>query len=311
MVGYTKKYENFSSTDYVLAGASSGFITRALCQPLDVLKIRFQLQVEPIDRLAASKYQSLFQALRIILREEGVKALWKGHVPAQWLSIIYGMVQFSTYEYLDKQVHLLEVNNPRYSYFLNFACGTVSGCAATVISFPFDVTRTRLVAQSEQKMIYKGTIHSWQNILQKERPLTLFRGLLPTFLQVGPHAGAQFACYKLFNDLHKIVFKNEETTFSSSFVSGSLAGLCAKTAIYPFDLVKKRMQIQGFEEGRKIFGKLFYCKGMLDALKRIYLGEGASGFFKGLSPSLVKAVVTTGMYFSTYEMSCELINDLK
>lgn len=71
------------------------------------------------------------------------------------------------------------------------------------------------------------------------------------------------------------------------------------------------MQIQGFEEGRKIFGKLFYCKGMLDALKRIYLGEGASGFFKGLSPSLVKAVVTTGMYFSTYEMSCELINYLK
>ena len=29
--------------DHAIAGAASGFITRLLCQPLDVIKIRFQV----------------------------------------------------------------------------------------------------------------------------------------------------------------------------------------------------------------------------------------------------------------------------
>lgn len=31
-------------SDYVIAGAMSGFMTRAIFQPLDVIKIRFQVE---------------------------------------------------------------------------------------------------------------------------------------------------------------------------------------------------------------------------------------------------------------------------
>lgn len=52
-----------------------------------------QLQVEPITKNQASKYKSVLQAFLLILREEGISALWKGHLPAQLLSVTYGMSQ--------------------------------------------------------------------------------------------------------------------------------------------------------------------------------------------------------------------------
>ena len=55
----------------------------------------FQLQVEPLNKAADPKYYGIFQASRRIIEEEGFKALWKGHIPAQILSIAYGVAQVS------------------------------------------------------------------------------------------------------------------------------------------------------------------------------------------------------------------------
>lgn len=150
-----------------------------------------------------------------------------------------------------------------------------------------------------------------REICQKESPLVLFRGLWPTVLQIAPHAGVQFMCYRIFNDLYTYLVKNKNTTLSSSLFAGSLAGLCAKTVIYPFDLVKKRLQIQGFGHARENFGEHFTCKGLIDCFRRIYYLEGPTGFIKGLSPSLIKAIVTTALHFSTYEMICKLLVYIK
>jgi solute carrier family 25 thiamine pyrophosphate transporter 19 len=63
------------------AGAVSGCVARFIVGPLDVLKIRFQVQTEPVSRRAATatlsggslpKYTGIMQALGTIIREEGV-----------------------------------------------------------------------------------------------------------------------------------------------------------------------------------------------------------------------------------------------
>ncbi|EDQ89700.1 uncharacterized protein MONBRDRAFT_37010 [Monosiga brevicollis MX1] len=87
-----------------LAGGVAGSASRFATNPFDVLKIRMQLQAEPIRRgQAAGKYQGVVHCLRTIVTEEGVQALWKGHLASQLLTITYCAVQFPVYETLVAQ----------------------------------------------------------------------------------------------------------------------------------------------------------------------------------------------------------------
>lgn len=53
-----------------------------------------QLQIEQLSsRNPTAKYHGILQAVQRIFREEGLTAFWKGHVPAQFLSIGFGAVQ--------------------------------------------------------------------------------------------------------------------------------------------------------------------------------------------------------------------------
>lgn len=132
--------------DTAFAGASSGFMTRAICQPLDVLKIRFQLQLEGKDK---AKYKSVTQATQRIIIDEGFGALWKGHVPAQFLSLTYGFGQFLGLELMTQWVHSFApwTTEREYKPVVHAVCGMPAGALGTFLSQPFDVVRTRLVAQ--------------------------------------------------------------------------------------------------------------------------------------------------------------------
>ncbi|XP_035718764.1 mitochondrial thiamine pyrophosphate carrier-like [Vespa mandarinia] len=307
MVTFSMAKEN--NRDHAIAGAISGFLTRFTCQPLDVVKIRFQLQVEPIGQHHASKYQSVFQAFWLILKEEGIFALWKGHIPAQLLSVVYGTGQFYSYNVIMKFSDKYSYLNER-KYLTNFVAGASAGSIATIISFPFDTIRTRLIAQSYNCKVYKGILHSCSTILHKESPKVFFSGISPTLLQIAPHTGLQFLFYKYLVDIYKKYFKETETNFYNSMISGSIAGLMAKTVVYPMDLARKRLQIQGFEYGRKEFGRFFKCKGLIDCLRVTIKDEGVKSLFKGLLPSQLKAALTTAFHFTFYEQALLILKNI-
>ncbi|XP_037976191.2 mitochondrial thiamine pyrophosphate carrier [Plutella xylostella] len=303
--------ENKISTfQSAFAGGAAGAFTRAVAQPLDVLKIRFQLQLEPIKQ--GSKYASIFQALTAIVREEGVTTLWSGHVPAQLLSVTYGIVQFSTFEKIVNTCQRVDAEfSQSHRHAINFSSGAIAATVATVVSFPFDTVRTRLIAEQKTKKAYKGFSHALATMIKTEGARSLFKGLLPTLAQIAPHSGIQFAIYKLFTDniLTKVAFFQRPTTLSSTvestlvanLISGSIAGFVSKTAIYPFDLVKKRLQIQGFQEHRSGFGKQMYCSGVLHCVKLTINNEGFLALYKGYGPSMCKAIYVSALHFAVYD----------
>lgn len=112
-----------------LAGGVAAFVTRFVCQPFDVLKIRFQLQVEPMS-CHKSKYVSIPQAVSTIFRDEGVIGFWKGHMPGQLLSIVYGVAQFWAFE--ECKDHAKRLNLYHHNENLsNFVCGSIAGALGT------------------------------------------------------------------------------------------------------------------------------------------------------------------------------------
>lgn len=56
-----------------------------------------------------------------------------------------------------------------------------------------------------------------------------------------------------------------------------MAGLISKALVYPLDLTKKRLQIQGFSEHRRSYGTHFECNGALSCLRTTIRQEGFLG----------------------------------
>ncbi|CAH4038978.1 unnamed protein product [Pieris brassicae] len=72
MVGFTKN-EDMTPHQKIIAGCISGIVTRFITQPLDVLKIRTQLERRK------RRQRTLMETSRKIFFEEGMTAFWHGH----------------------------------------------------------------------------------------------------------------------------------------------------------------------------------------------------------------------------------------
>ncbi|KAJ7989745.1 hypothetical protein DPEC_G00307710 [Dallia pectoralis] len=313
MVGYDpgSRRAAQSPEDAALAGSSAGMVTRALISPFDVIKIRFQLQIERVSsQHPEGKYWGIFQASRCILTEEGLSAFWKGHVPAQLLSVCYGAVQFASFELLTEVVHKSTPYDSR-TPGVHFVCGGLGACTATVTCQPLDTLRTRFAAQGEPK-VYQNLRHAVSTMYRAEGILGFYRGLAPTMVAVFPYAGLQFFSYKVLKNLMGPPTMDSYVGANlRSLICGSCAGVISKTVTYPFDLIKKRLQVEGFEVARARFGQVGRYGGFVDCASQIAREEGLRGFFKGLSPSLIKAALSTGFTFFWYEIFLNAIQNLK
>ena len=73
------------------------------------------------------------------------------------------MLQFYSYNVLMHEFHNFPLLN-EWKYSTKFVAGASAGFIATTVSFPFDTIRTRLVAQSNNHIVYKGICHSCRQV---------------------------------------------------------------------------------------------------------------------------------------------------
>lgn len=113
-------------------------------------------------------------------------------------------------------------------------------------------------------------------IYTREGVRGLYKGTLPSILLTTPEAAFRFGIYQFLNNVweEKLLksgyitneaHQKQMASMAQSALNGGIAGVCAKTIVYPFDLVKKRLQVQGFEKARVQFGKVNYSKELNDS----------------------------------------------
>jgi len=134
-----------SPTVTAIAGGLAGLTSRFVIAPLDVIKIRLQLQ----PRTPSSPYHGILSTARTIVSQEGITALWKGNIPAELLYVSYSMVQFVMY----RQAHVVLERAEVPSGYRSFIAGATAGTCASIVTYPFDLLRTRFAAQGTQKVL--------------------------------------------------------------------------------------------------------------------------------------------------------------
>ncbi|KAH9845762.1 Mitochondrial thiamine pyrophosphate carrier 1 [Teratosphaeria destructans] len=302
------------------AGASAGLISRFVIAPLDVLKIRLQLQyhslADPLARPPRRPQQTPAGVLRVardILHHEGLTGFWKGNIPAEGLYLSYGAVQFlayrSTNQALDKLGESGHVGIPGAAR--SFVAGAIAGTAATTVTYPLDLLRTRFAAQGTER-VYEGLLASVRDITRHEGPAGFFRGLSAGISQIIPSMGLFFTCYEGFKPVFAAPAASDYLPFGSGdAVAGVSASVLSKTAVFPLDTVRKRLQIQGPNRGKYIGGaRMPAYTGVVNTFSTILRREGWRALYRGLTVSLIKAAPASAVTMWTYERALHLIQAL-
>ncbi|ORZ33272.1 mitochondrial deoxynucleotide carrier protein [Catenaria anguillulae PL171] len=283
-----------SPTQNALCGGFAGMTARMVISPIDVVKIRLQLQPHhptPSMRM----YPSFWSACLRIARDEGPLAFWKGNLPAELLYLCYGAVQFWTYS-----VACAYLGDTSGSKFI---AGGVAGGVATAASYPFDLLRTRFAMQPSGKdKVYSSLAGAVRQIYASEGIRGFYLGVGPSILQIFPYMSLTFGTYELLLPMYRSI--PALPSGSDAVVCGALAGACAKFGVYPLDTIRKRVQVQGPARAQyvvaapKYVDRTWWRVGAL-----IVQREGVRALYRGLVPGIAKAGPSSAVTFWAFEVA--------
>jgi solute carrier family 25 oxoglutarate transporter 11 len=170
----------------LLIGAGAGASSSLLANPLEVVLVR--LQTDASKPLAVRRnYKGVFDALKRVSQEEGIRGLWSGAVPTVLRAAILNAAMLAA---ADETKERLAAYTGKGSVLTLLLSSFISGIAASAASLPADMVKTRLQYQSPDvngKLRYSGIVHATRSIIVEEGLFSLWRGLPTYAFRIGPH----------------------------------------------------------------------------------------------------------------------------
>lgn len=160
-------------------------------------------------------------------------------------------------------------------------------------------------------------------LVAAEGPLSLYRGLLPAIVSMAPSGAVFYGTYDLLRtsflrspagkrhlqqkDAQERLQRAAEDRGGQrpawdrrrhmevgalrTLLYGALSGACAEATTYPFEVVRKQMQVQGRCQGSALLG----------AIRAVAARGGPAAFYAGLLPSTLQVLPSAALSYFVYE----------
>lgn len=283
------------------AGGVAGAVSRTVVSPLERLKILFQIQ-----DTAKSEYSGgVFKALGKMWKDEGWRGFMRGNGTNCVRIVPYSAVQFGSYSIYKRFAEPSPGED--MGPIRRLICGGLAGITSVTSTYPLDIVRTRLSIQSASfKTLAKteklpGMVQTMKMMYKNEGGIVgLYRGIIPTVAGVAPYVGLNFMVYESVRQYFTSPGEKNPVWYRK-LAAGAISGAIAQTCTYPFDVLRRRFQINTMS------GMGYQYKSIGDAITTIIRQEGFFGLYKGIAPNLLKVAPSMASSWLSFEMTRDFL----
>ncbi|KAF3631710.1 Mitochondrial uncoupling protein 3 [Capsicum annuum] len=183
-------------------GGLSGVIAQVVASPADLVKVRMQADSRMASQGLQPRYCGPFDAFNKIIRTEGFRGLWKGVLPNVQRAFLVNMGELACYDHAKRFVINNSIANDNiYAHTLS---SIMSGLAATTLSCPADVIKTRMMNQAADKQgnyKYRNSYDCLVKTVRVEGLKALWKGFFPTWARLGPWQFVFWVSYEKFRQI--------------------------------------------------------------------------------------------------------------
>jgi hypothetical protein len=173
----------------IAAALTTGVFGALLANPIDVVKIR--LMKDP------TAYINTFSALQTIAKSEGFDGLYKGLLPSTLRGAFIAAGELATYDIT--KTNLRNVLQFEEGFSVHVTASLITGVVASIVAAPFDLIKAR--AMSSTSTVETITTVMRQLSCERNFPFNMFRGVVPAYFRLGPHALICFPIYEQFRNI--------------------------------------------------------------------------------------------------------------
>ncbi|KAL5504641.1 SFC1 [Sanghuangporus vaninii] len=183
-----------------LAGLGAGTTEAVLVVcPMEVVKIRLQAQSHSLaDPMEVPRYRNAGHAVYTIVREEGIRTLYRGVSLTALRQATNQGANFTAYQELKKLAHSYQPELAELPSYQTMLIGLISGAMGPFSNAPIDTIKTRL-----QKTSYPPGTSAWtkiygiaQEMFRQEGARAFYKGITPRVLRVAPGQAVVFPVYE-------------------------------------------------------------------------------------------------------------------
>ncbi|WWC73332.1 uncharacterized protein I206_107299 [Kwoniella pini CBS 10737] len=279
----------------LIAGSIGGASQVLTGQPLDTLKTRAQTAPK-------GQFKNTLDIFTTTVRNEGFLALYKGMLsPLLGIAAVNSLL-FTAYGASRRIVSPY----PDLSIAQVATAGAMAGAANAVLASPVEMFKIRMQGQyggSGDKKLSGVVGDMWNQYGLKNG---IMRGYWITFVREIPAYAGFYAGYETSKRWFTKHYYPNPVPVWATLTSGALGGVAYWLACYPLDVIKSRVQLSKIPplKGHWLSG------GYINHEFRAILQEGGiRALYRGLTPSLLRAVPAAGATFLAYEVAKEYIID--